>query len=67
MKVHIRDIRLYNNAGISFPACQAGAKLLDLDKSCWTTRGAEDATCINCKRIYRKRYPWSRVRTLLGI
>jgi hypothetical protein len=59
MKKHIRDIRLFNNAGISFPACQANAKLLDMDKGAWPTTSAKDATCAHCKVAFKRIYPWA--------
>jgi hypothetical protein len=59
-KVHMRDIRLFNNAGMQFPVCQAGAALLDCDKGHWqiTTNEAE-VTCKLCPARYRKYYPWA--------
>lgn len=59
MKTHIKDIRLYNNAGMSFPVCQASAKLLDTDKSAWKADRARKATCKHCMRAYAKRYRWA--------
>lgn len=59
MKMHIKDIRLFNNAGMSFPVCQAGAKLLDLDKTAWKTGTEDEATCKRCMRAYAKRYGWA--------
>ena len=61
MKLHIRDIRLYNNAGISLPVCYARATLLDLDKTHLpTAHNPEDATCQRCKKAYPRRYPWTK-------
>lgn len=54
-KVHKESIRLYNNAGFSFPVCQRGAPLLDLDKTAWTTTGDNaQVTCAHCKRVVAK-------------
>lgn len=61
MKLHIGDIRLFNNAGISFPVCQTSAKMLDMDKTAWPVANpTKDATCKNCKVAFKKRYPWAR-------
>jgi hypothetical protein len=58
--VHLRDIRLYNNAGMRFPLCYANAKLLDLDKSCLPSTGEKDkVTCMNCILLAPKRYAWA--------
>lgn len=57
-KIHYRDQRLYVNAGMRFPACYAGAALLDLDKGRLMTTG--DPACIEChtcRRIYRRVHP----------
>ena len=60
MKLHIRDIRLFNNAGISFPVCQASVKMLDLDKTAWScAKERKDATCAHCKVAFQKRYEWA--------
>jgi hypothetical protein len=59
-KIHMRDIRLRNNAGMDFPVCYASAKLLDLDKSALPTASRdEDVTCERCKHAFKKRYPWA--------
>jgi hypothetical protein len=65
MKLHIRDIRLFNNAGISFPVCRANEKLLDMDATRYSFAKVENGhevgvTCKHCIRIYPKRYPWTR-------
>jgi hypothetical protein len=61
MKVHMEDIRLYNNAGMSMPICYANAPMLDLDKSRLSTSGLLiEVTCLHCKRMFPKRYPWAR-------
>ena len=67
MKTHMRDLRLRNNAGMDFPTCQANAPLLDLEASRWEmTRDPFAATCKNCSKIYRKRYPWTLQPTKKG-
>ena len=59
-RVHLRDIRLFTNAGMRFPVCAANAKRLDLDKSGWrTTTALTEATCQACKRVWPNRYPWA--------
>jgi hypothetical protein len=60
--IHFRDIRLFNNAGMSFPLCYADAELLDLDKARLPTSGREgiaEVTCKRCLRMYPKRYSWA--------
>jgi hypothetical protein len=58
--IHIRDLRLRNNAGINFPVCAAEEHLLDLNKSLWTlTTDTNQATCKACKKAFVKRYPWA--------
>jgi hypothetical protein len=56
MKTHKRDIRLFANAGMAFPACHSNAKLLDTDKSVWKTTGDNDkVTCKKCLYIVNKK------------
>lgn len=56
--VHFRSVRLYNNAGMVFPLCQAH-KDLDLDKCHWhMTTDAQDVTCQKCRDI-KHQYPFS--------
>jgi hypothetical protein len=38
-KIHYRNIRLRNNAGMDFPECYAHAELLDCDKGRLITTG----------------------------
>ena len=58
-KLHWRDIRLFNNAGIAFPVCYAGAENLDTDKSGLpTTPDIDKVTCAHCLREAAKAYPW---------
>ena len=50
-KTHFRDTRLFNNAGMPFPTCYAGARLLDLDKGRLpTTNNQTNVTCQHCLR-----------------
>lgn len=60
--IHLEDIRLHNNAGISFPVCRLTRKgPLDLDASRLTTTGTfQDVTCPRCIARGPKRYPWAR-------
>jgi hypothetical protein len=59
-KTHWTDIRLKNNAGINFPACCAQVKMLDLDKTRYTTTGEKaKVTCKTCLRVFPKRYDWA--------
>ena len=59
MKVHLRDIRLRNNAGLDFPLCCTGGELLDIDKGRLpTTETIAEVTCKHCLRLAPKRYPW---------
>lgn len=53
IKIHFRDIRLFNNAGMSFPHCKANARLLDTDKGRLpTTPSVLKVTCKAClKRL----------------
>jgi len=47
--MHYRDLRLFNNAGIAFPACRAGDELLDMDCGSWPTSGIkQNVTCPEC-------------------
>lgn len=53
-KVHLASMRLRNNAGIDFPLCYSGAKLLDMDKSRLPTGlTLARVTCAHCRRIAR--------------
>ena len=50
--IHKRSLRLYVNAGMSFPVCYAGAKLLDTDKARLPTVAEDEyVTCQKCRRI----------------
>ena len=47
--LHLRDMRLYINAGMAFPACKASAKLLDVDEGRLpTTNDHNQVTCKRC-------------------
>ncbi len=60
-KVHMQDIRLNNNAGVSVPVCMAFGRLLDPDKSHWEiTAEFDKVTCRSCQRIFKRRYPWAK-------
>ena len=61
-KRHIRDIRLFNNAGISLPVCYASDIALDLDKSILPMVQVDKATCKRCHVAYEKRYSWAQPR-----
>ena len=53
--IHLRSIRLMNNAGINFPLCYSRARLLDLDKSGLPTSGKwGEVTCERCKAEARR-------------
>jgi hypothetical protein len=47
--MHYRDLRLFNNAGIAFPACRARDELLNMDCGSWPTSGIpRDVVCPEC-------------------
>ena len=50
-RVHLRDTRLFVNAGMRFPACHASAPMLDCDKSRLAT--TTDRAAVSCKRCLR--------------
>lgn len=51
-KRHLRSQRLLVNTGMSFPACYANAKLLDLDKSrLRVTSDKSLVTCMRCRKM----------------
>jgi hypothetical protein len=58
MKMHLRDRRLFVNAGMSFPTCYANrGELLDTDKCHLPSTGLPaDVTCKNCLRIANDNY-----------
>ena len=52
MKIHYRNIRLRNNAGMDIPECKAYAELLDCDSGRWTMTGIkENVTCKKCLKV----------------
>ena len=58
--IHLRDIRLSNNAGMQFPLCYSAAPLLDCDKSHLpTSPRIKEVTCKHCLRMAPKHYPWA--------
>lgn len=57
--VHERSLRLYNNAGISFPVCRLplNGEPLDLDATRYNVSVYDPTTCKHClKRIASN--PW---------
>lgn len=53
-RTHARSVRLFVNAGLRFPLCQAGAEKLNLDAGRWiTTPDVHKVNCGNCLRIMR--------------
>lgn len=55
IKIHLRDMRLFNNAGMDFPACYTGARFLDCDKGrLLTSPRFKEVTCKHCLNIIRK-------------
>lgn len=58
--VHLRDIRLFSNAGVVLPVCLAQREgPLDMDNR-WPTSGAwDEVTCKACKREARRVYDWA--------
>ena len=66
-KTHLEDIRLSNNAGMSFPLCFASQELLDLSKTGLPMTGhLKEVTCGNCLKRAPKRYPWAYARHRAG-
>lgn len=68
MKTHMEDIRLANNAGMSFPVCHRNPKItnnnpngyLDLDKSYYSITGDKTkVSCKHCIRLFKIYYPWA--------
>lgn len=56
MKIHARDIRLYNNAGISVPVCVADSIP---NKRYRLATHVLEINCAKCLAIYPRRYPWA--------
>jgi hypothetical protein len=59
MAVHMRDIRLMNNAGMFYPVCRANREKLDTSFVCKITAHVDQVTCKNCLREYPRQYPWA--------
>lgn len=60
-KKHIRDIRMYNNGGVSVPLCdKTGSKVFEFGNG---IRETDNVTCKKCLKIFPIRYPWA-VRTI---
>lgn len=58
--VHMRDIRLRNNAGLDYPVCKAEAHSLDMYETALPMTGDQSrVTCKHCIRAFAKRYPWA--------
>ena len=54
--VHKRNLRLKVNAGVNFPDCLAGARLLDMDATGRpTTNEMSEVTCKKCLALVRNR------------
>jgi len=71
MKIHLRDIRMYNNAGMNFPVCRTQDRLLDLEASRYTMANREDyrnaddksVFCKHCLRMWNERYgDWAPIK-----
>jgi hypothetical protein len=48
-RMHLSDIRLQNNAGMWFPLCEAGRKILRTDSAFNVSSNWHDVTCPKCK------------------
>lgn len=57
--LHMRDIRLFNNAGMALPVCEAGRTFLRVDCGFDTVNNYEMVNCPRCKKQAPKRYPWA--------
>lgn len=60
-KTHIRNTRLYVNAGMSIPECQSTHRLLNVESSGWIIVNSDDARkmnvdllCKTCVRLWNK-------------
>ncbi len=49
---HLRDIRSYNNEGVSVPVCEPGLLAS-------TTGHIDKVTCKRCLKLGPKRYAWA--------
>jgi hypothetical protein len=55
-RIHFRDVRYRNNAGLDVPICRADGMLLDLSSIKFKITGvASQVTCKMCKRCIEKR------------
>lgn len=53
-KVHFRDIRLFNNAGMELPTCTANAPLLNVGFRGRITSDKRKVTCKHCQKKISK-------------
>lgn len=52
--MHYRDLRLFNNAGMCYPACKVDDGPLDLDHGRLATSGwPRDVTCPDCLTLIK--------------
>jgi hypothetical protein len=58
-RIHLRDIRLRNNAGMDFPTCESTRKILRTESTFETTGDIKQVTCERCQRAARVRYSWA--------
>ena len=58
-RIHLRDIRLRNNAGMDFPTCESSRKLLRTESTFTTTGDPREVTCDRCLRAAKVRYAWA--------
>lgn len=59
MVTHFRNLRLFVNAGMSFPQCKANAALLNLDAGRLST--TPDPMLVTCKKCLRLRALKTRI------
>jgi hypothetical protein len=58
--VHLRDIRLFTNAGVALPVCLVLREgPLDMDNTWPTSHEWDKVTCLACKREARRVYGWA--------
>lgn len=56
-KIHLRDMRLFNNAGMEYPKCRANDKLLNVELHYTITSNLNEVTCKHClKAFYGSKY-----------
>ena len=58
-KLHMRDIRYSNNAGMDYPVCRATDKLTDVELRWDFAESRDNATCERCIRAFPRLYPWA--------